>query len=301
MSSVHKAQDKKFCPVVYVLLPVHNRRNVTLAFVDCLKNQSYEKIRLILIDDGSVDGTAEAVCQNFCDVIVLRGRGNWWWAGSLQRGYEWLKINKIASDDIVLIMNDDTSFERDFIVNGLNLLKDRPATLITAQGYNIKTGKPQDSGGYIMDWTTLGFTETYDNSKINCASTRGLIMRAVDFLDVRGFYPRLLPHYLSDLEFTMRAKKRGKTLITHSNFRIGINFEETGYRELTNTSFLGYIKKIFSYRAAMNPVHWSLFILLQSDAKYIFSNLKRIWGAVINEAVRVRLLPEIRKFLKIKR
>lgn len=280
-------------PMVYVLLPVHNRRDITRAFAECLKRQTYPHFRLVLIDDGSNDGTADAVREVIGDAIVIRGEGSWWWAGSLQQGHEWLKRNGVAGDDVVLVMNDDTEFEADFIAVGLRVLGDNPGALLTATGYNLQTGKPQDSGGYRMNWENLGFAETHDNAEINCTSTRGLMARVSDFLDVNGFHPGLLPHYLSDLEFTMRAQKKGKKLIIHPDFRIGINFETTGHRELGKESFAKYLGKIFSKRAAMNPVHWSNFILLHSPWKYKFSNLKRIWGAVYQLGVRERLIPEL--------
>ncbi|WP_020485678.1 glycosyltransferase family 2 protein [Methylomonas sp. MK1] len=281
-------------PVVYILLPVHNRCKITLAFAECLKKQSYKNYRLILIDDGSKDGTAESILKVLSKVTVIRGTGGWWWAGSLQQGGNWLKQNKVSGNDVVLIMNDDTAFDEEFINIGLRILKDNPNALLTATGYNLKTGEPQDSGGYILNWADLSFTETYDNAAINCTSTRGLMVKVSDFLDVNGFYPRLMPHYLSDLEFTMRAQKKGKKLIIHPQFRIGIDFEATGHRELGKESFSEYIKKVFSNRAAMNPVHWSNFILLHCDSRYIFSNLKRIWGGVYHQGIRDRLIPEIK-------
>lgn len=280
--------------IVYVLLPVHNRRNITEAFVECLKKQTNQNFRLILIDDGSTDGTAEAVKRVVGDVVIICGDGNWWWGGSLQQGHDWFKRNNVAGNDVVLIMNDDTAFEPDFISIGLRLLECNPNTLLTATGYNLKTGSPQDSGGYTLDWKTLGFSETHENELINCSSTRGLMTTVADFLDVGGFFPRLIPHYLSDLEFTMRAQKKGKKLMTHPDFKIGIDFDTTGQRELGKESFNEYLRKVFSKRAAMNPVYWSNFILLHSPWRYKLSNLRRIWGAVYQQGMRERLIPEIK-------
>lgn len=279
---------------VYVMLPVHNRRDVTLAFVKCLNRQIYKNYRLLLIDDGSTDGTAKAVQDALGDAIVIRGKGDWWWAGSLQKGHNWLKKNGISGDDVILIMNDDTTFAEDFISIGLRILSGNQHAMLTATGYNMKTGEAQDSGGYRLNWANLGFSETYENAEINCTSTRGLMVKVSDFLDINGFFPRLIPHYLSDLEFTMRAQKKGKKLIIHPEFRIGIDFETTGHRELGKETFGQYVRKVFSKRAAMNPIHWTNFILLHSDWKYKLSNLKRIWGGVYQQGVRDRLIPEIK-------
>ena len=289
--------DLLWQPAVYVLLPVYNRREITVSFAKQLKKQTYNNCRLLLIDDGSEDGTAGAVQEIVNDVIVIRGNGNWWWAGSLQQGYVWLKRNKVAGNDVVLIMNDDTLFEADFISVGLRVLNGNPGALLTATGYNPKTGKPQDSGGYVLNWENLVVAETYENAEINCASTRGLMARVSDFLDVKGFHPTLIPHYLSDIEFTMRARKMGKRLMLHRDFRIGIDFETTGHREVRDGSFAEYMRTIFSKRASMNPIHWSNFILLHSPWRYKVLNLRRIWGAVYQQGVRARLLRPLKRKL----
>jgi Predicted glycosyltransferases len=68
-----------------------------------------------LIDDGSKDGTEEMVRKLISSITTLKGYGNWWWAGSLQHGYEWLKSQNLPLNDVVLIINDDTNFEADFL------------------------------------------------------------------------------------------------------------------------------------------------------------------------------------------
>ncbi|QWD11257.1 glycosyltransferase family 2 protein [Polynucleobacter paneuropaeus] len=280
-------------PRVYILLPVHNRKSISISFVEQLKKQTYQNFMLVLIDDGSTDGTEQAVRHEIDRLVVIRGNGNWWWAGSLHQGYKWLKKNKIRANDVVLIMNDDTYMEADFIANGLDVIRGFPGTLLTATGYNVKTLIPQDTGGYRMDWRKLEFVEVKESSEMNCSSTRGLMMRVQDFMDTKGFYPTLIPHYLSDIEFTMRAQKLGKGLMIHPGFKIGIDFETTGYLELKNEKFIEYLKKIFSSRAAMNPIAWSNFIILHSDYRYIGRNLWRIWGGVYENGVKKRLFPEI--------
>ena len=281
-------------PTVYVLLPVHNRRDITVAFAKQLRNQTYRNYRLLLIDDGSTDGTAEAVTEVIHDVVVIRGNGTWWWAGSLQQGYKWLRRNETPADDVVLIMNDDTVFEHDFLSIGLRVLGDNPGAMVTATGYNVATGKPQDSGVYVFSWPSLRCAETYKTAEINCSSTRGLMSSVSDFIEVGGFRPRLIPHYLSDIEFTMRAHKLGKKLTYHPDFRIGIHFELTGHREVGDVPLREYLRKVFSRRSAMNPIYWSNFVLLHSPWRYKLVNLRNIWDAVYERTVRTRVRPRLR-------
>ena len=95
---------------IYVFLPVHNRRETTERFIQCLKMQSYQNYHLVLIDDGSTDGTEEMVRSQIEPLTVIKGRGDWWWAGALQQGYEWLRSEARKPSDVVLIINDDTQF-----------------------------------------------------------------------------------------------------------------------------------------------------------------------------------------------
>lgn len=107
--------------MIYILLPVHNRKKTTEKFILSLVSQTYKDFRLILIDDGSKDGTAEMVLSYLPQTVLIQGDGNLWWAGSLQKGYEWLM--RYADDtDICLIINDDTVFDRNFLSTGRELL-----------------------------------------------------------------------------------------------------------------------------------------------------------------------------------
>ena len=75
---------------IYILLPTHNRATVTVRFVDCLKFQTHSKYELILIDDASSDNTIDVCLGLMPRAHVLLGDGNLWWAGSLQKGIEYL-------------------------------------------------------------------------------------------------------------------------------------------------------------------------------------------------------------------
>jgi len=275
-------------PQIYILLPVHNRCKITSDFIKCLKKQTYRNYHLVLIDDGSTDRTSETVLDLLPDATIIRGKGNWWWGGSLQQGHNWLVQERVPAEDYVLVMNDDTEFEADFLETGLSIMKDHRRTLLTATGYNLTTGQPQDPGGYKFAWKDLVCYETHDVSETNCLSTRGMLATVGDFLSVGGFYPRLIPHYLSDLEFTMRAQERGLKLMLHSDFKIGIDFDKTGNRDLSNETYIQYLLKNFSRRAAMNPIAWTNFIILRCPKEIKVKTLFKFWTLVLNRLFFVR-------------
>ena len=75
---------------VYIIIPVHNRKEITLKCLDTLKqNGDLDKYYVIVIDDGSTDGTSEAIQSLYPDVIILTGDGNLWWTGAIKKGMEY--------------------------------------------------------------------------------------------------------------------------------------------------------------------------------------------------------------------
>lgn len=265
---------------IYILLPVHNRRAVTERFIDCLAAQTYTDYHLILIDDGSIDGTADMVRAKIKELTVLTGRGDWWWAGSLQQGINWLEQHGVADQGIVVFANDDITFDADFLQKAVGILDNLNAALLLPYLRDDKTGLPQETG-VDADLQKLTFNPATSPDKINCLSTRGLFMRMADLRRVGGFHPKLLPHYLSDYEFTIRAHSKGLKLVTSADIAIQLDREQTGCRSLENLDFIDFIKRYFSKRYVSNPIYWSTFILLTIQKSHIPGHLFRLWVSTV--------------------
>ncbi|MFA5804202.1 MAG: glycosyltransferase [Melioribacteraceae bacterium] len=274
---------------VFILLPVHNRYEMTTRFLISLKNQTYQNFHLLLIDDGSTDGTAEIVRERMQKVTVIRGNGNWWWAGCLQVGYNWLKVQELTANDIVLIINDDTEFDPTFLENAIELLKNTYKTLLLAECYDRKDGKLID-GGIKLDWSLLKFEKPNNVDEINCLSTRGLFLKAKYFIQIGGFYPKLLPHYLSDYEFTIRAKRKGYKLLVDSKLKLNLDLNATGFHSFAKRPSLQLIRKYFSKKSAASPISWTVFIILACPWKWKIINIFRIWFVFIFKSIKAIFL-----------
>lgn len=261
---------------IFILLPVHNRREITRRFIECLKAQTYKNYHLVLIDDGSADGTAEMVRESVSSLTVLTGKGKWWWAGSLQQGYLWLKDQTVANDSIILIINDDTVFEHDFLEEGVKSLKSQDHTLLIAQYYSLQNGRLLDSGLHL-DWRTFSCIQACSTDEINCASTRGLFMKFADFTKIGGFFPTLLPHYYSDYEFTTRAYRKGLKLQSNVKVKLWGDEDTTGVHAVETKSIIHTLVTLFSIKTIPNPAVITVYIILSCPMRWILINLLRSW------------------------
>lgn len=265
---------------IYILLPVHNRKDITKEFIRCLLDQTYQNYHLILIDDGSIDGTHEMVRNHIQQLTTIRGNGNWWWAGSLQKGINWLKKNRPSPDDIILIINDDVEYEDTFLVTAVNILRSRKRTLLLAQFIDPETGSPVETG-VEADLKNLVFKVATTPDRINCFSTRGLFMKWVDLLDIGDLHPILLPHYSSDYEFTIRAHKKGFKLYTTKELVLRPKLKETGIWGRADAEVHGLMAALFYKKSMLNPVYRTTFAILVSPWPYLLPNLKKVWYSTL--------------------
>lgn len=266
---------------IYLLLPVHNRREITQGFIDCLANQQSSKTTLVVVDDGSSDGTVAMIQERLPDAVILQGDGSWWWAGSLQRGLDWLDQNGIGDGDIVLFMNDDSRFASDFIARGVATLNANPGTLLQATIRCAKNGEVVDQG-YIFTPESLTFRPITNGEKPNCLTTNGLFTRWGDLKRVGDFHPRLLPHYLSDYEYTWRAGQQGLALQVAENVELSWNRETTGYRRIEANNSAEFLGKLLSPRYPSNPVHNTAFAFLTCPWPLALSHAWRIWREALD-------------------
>ena len=275
-------------PKLYILLPVHNRREITRGFVECLKAQTFSDYHLVLIDDGSTDGTAEMVKENIPSTTILRGNGDWWWAGSLQRGLDWLKESGTDDKALVLFINDDVHFVPDYLARAVRVMADKSRVLVLSRFRTPGSGQIMETG-VSVNLRILSFNISDSAERINCLSTRGLFAYWEDIRSIGGFYPKLLPHYLSDYEYTIRAYRKGFKCETSGELLIEPNDDTTGYREINEESFARFLRKYISKKSAVNPAYWSSFILLVSEPMWVVPNLARVWIRAGKTVIRAYL------------
>jgi len=92
-------------PRLSVVVPTHDTREITLRCLAALAPWAREGAEVVLVDDGSRDGTAEAVEQRFPVVRVLRS--------AVARGFTAAANEGLcaAHGELMLLLNSDTEVE----------------------------------------------------------------------------------------------------------------------------------------------------------------------------------------------
>lgn len=110
-------------PHVAVVVLSWNRKEDTLACLRSLSAVEYVPLDVVLVDNCSSDGTAEAVRLGFPDVVVLETGANLGYAEGNNVGL-WHALN--ANVDYVLLLNNDTEVAPDFVSEMVNAVEQMP-------------------------------------------------------------------------------------------------------------------------------------------------------------------------------
>ena len=204
---------------VYVVIPVHNNVSYTLGCLRQLAKQSWTALKVVVIDDGSSDGTSSAVGQEFPEVDVVPGDGNLWWTGSMAEGVR--HVSGLARPgDYLLTLNNDTFFAVDFVERLVTTSRNRGRAVVAATCFSSRDGSVLESAGKFL-WSQARRIDNRqvmklpnsDSEQYHFLSSRGVLYPIEVFARVGNFNSQLLPHYHGDVEFSDRARRQGFRLV----------------------------------------------------------------------------------------
>jgi GT2 family glycosyltransferase len=257
-----------------VIMTCHNRRDTTLA---CLNNLYQQKNHcgVYLTDDGSSDGTTEAVKAEYSEVQIIPGNGNLFWVGGMHLAFgEAIKHQY----DYYLWLNDDTFLEADAVSKLLQTHQN-----LTAQGYpdSIVVGSTQDSitgkatyGGAVKSqkWYSNKFEFLEPSSVVqkcdamygNCVLIPKSVVAKVGNIDTA------FVHSLGDLDYALRARKLGCKIWVAPGY-IGTctkNSIRNSWAD-TNLNILERLKKVLEIKGF--PLKsWTIFCSRHSGPFWVF-------------------------------
>jgi len=190
-----------------VIIVTYNHRNYTK---NCLSSVLVNNpLEVIVVDNGSIDGTAEFVEEHFPEVRLIKSPRNLGYGGGNNLGV------RHARGEYVVILNPDTKVEENWLEELLKPLK-KEEKLITTPKILTYDGSRINTCGNIEHFTGLTFTRGLNEHSdkfgefgyISGFSGACFAMRRSEYLELGGFDENFLT-YMEDAEFSWRAHAKG--------------------------------------------------------------------------------------------
>lgn len=195
---------------VSALLTCFNRREKTLECLRSLAGQSLPEnvaVETVLVDDGSKDGTCEAVLAEYPDTRVISGDGSLYWCGGMRKAWSEAAVSK---PDFFLLLNDDTLL-RPYALESLLAIAPSPEDRIIAVAAIQDPVTGLATYGGVGKGETLvaagGRAETCETFNANAV----LVPYAV-FLEL-GMFHDAYTHGMGDFDYGYEATRRGMKVI----------------------------------------------------------------------------------------
>ena len=199
-------------PLVSVIIPNWNGAHHLPTCLESLRRQTFRDFEVIVVDNGSTDGSLDLLARDFPEVRVLPLGENRGFAGACNAGI------RAAQGEIIVLLNNDTeadphwleeivaAFERHpeaGIVASKMLLFDQRDTFHTAGDFYRLDGVPGNRGAWQKD---VGQYETEEYVFSACGGSaayrRGMLDR-IGLLDEDFFYS------CEDVDLAWRAQLAG--------------------------------------------------------------------------------------------
>ncbi|MEZ7495057.1 glycosyltransferase family 2 protein [Leeuwenhoekiella aequorea] len=205
---------------IAVLMTCHNRKAKTLECLNALFFNSLPeeyKLEVFLVDDGSTDGTREAVEKNYPSVKIIKGDGNLYWNQGMRLA--WKTAADTRNYDFYLWLNDDTLLDFNAITELLSTfweINDRQdeegiitgACRAAVDQNDFSYGGRTEAGPVIPDGTLQSCTYINGNAV--------LISKSV-FYKLGNLSPDYT-HGMGDFDYSLRARELNIKCYTTKNY-----------------------------------------------------------------------------------
>lgn len=214
-------------PLLVACLTSFNRAESTLQALACLEASAAAagvRLRAVLTDDGSTDGTASRVAQRFGWVEVLHADGSLFWNRGMQRSMA--RAMDMTDVDALLWLNDDTLLLPDALSRLQACAADagpgdgRPPIVVGAT-CDRQSGRLTYGGSVAASrWRPFSYRKVHSLTEaVPCETMNGnvVLIPAAAARAIGGLDP-VFEHAMGDIDYGLRARRLGWRLLVAPGF-----------------------------------------------------------------------------------
>lgn len=195
-----------------VIIPNWNGESLLKDCLKSLREQTFTDFEIILVDNGSTDGSLEYVVSNFPGVKIVKLEKNFGFAKAINEGV------KASRADYVVFLNNDTAASKNWLKNLIECINYHPEAIsINSKILNFYNRKKIDGVGILINEVgqakSIGWNQK-DTGQFNKeiyifgATGGAALFRREDFIKVGGFDEKYFM-YSEEVDFAFRAQFLG--------------------------------------------------------------------------------------------
>lgn len=285
-----------------VIIPNWNGQELLKDCLLSLQNQSYEDFEIILVDNGSTDGSIEYAEKNFPQVKIIKLSKNFGFSKAINEGV------KKSNANYVVFLNNDTAASKNWLKNLVECANSHPEVIsVNSKLLNFYNRKRIDGVGILINEVgqakSIGWQEEdhgqYDSEQYIFGATGGAsLFKRLDFIKVGGFDEKYFM-YSEEVDFAFRSQFLGyksiycpSAVLYHKHKatakKLPQHIEYWQFRNMTQT-----IIKDFPISILLKKWRWLKIILVHLNT--IFYQLRNgfWWPSLVSEIWLTSHLPHL--------
>ncbi|HEU5005121.1 MAG TPA: glycosyltransferase family 2 protein [Candidatus Saccharimonadales bacterium] len=247
-------------PLVSIVIVNWNGIDDTIACLENTRKQTYKNIELVVVDNGSADGSVDTL-RKINDIVLVENPTNLGFTGGHIAGYN------AASGQFILLLNNDAVMDNEYVQKAVDYMighdqvgaiggrayhwdDDNPLFGTTNKFYAYQNINPTTADG-IFTQSDHGYPQEVNNVSGSCVMVRRSVVEQVGYLHNPFFA------YFEESDLFARMKRAGFKIIYHPELAIWHANAKSSNRKGSTFAYYMMMRNRFRF-AVRNFDSWSL-------------------------------------------
>ena len=196
---------------ISIIIPNFNGEKFLKECLNSIKKQNFSHYEVIIVDNGSNDGSVEYIKDNYDEFTLIQNQKNLGFATAVNQGI------KSSNAEYVFLLNNDTELEVECVSKLLNCIdKDENIFSVSSKMIQNQDRNLIDDAG--DEYTLLGYTkkvgnnrstELYQSKREIFSACAGAALYRRNIFDIIGYFDENFFAYMEDVDISYRARIYG--------------------------------------------------------------------------------------------